>query len=107
MQLFAGLMLNRVGIALQPIHVALEPVILKLQILHLPIELLRLLPLLLIYGQSIRPEDDVIRNSECKRRGTHGRSLSSPNRKRLQGRAERGETSSFSGDSGLDFHLSS
>lgn len=66
MQLFAGLMFNRVGVALEPFDMPLQLVVFLLQTMQLPIQILRILPLLLIRRKSVLSKDNVISHRQRK-----------------------------------------
>lgn len=78
-QLFACLVLDRIRIVLEPVDVALQPIVLAFENLHLLGQHVGLMPLLLIHGQPIRPENNVIANRKRKRRGSQRRSPPPPN----------------------------
>ncbi len=105
MQLFARLVLDRIGITLQAIHVALQPIIFELQYLHLLTKQVCLLPLLLIYSQPVRAKYDVISDSNGERRCSKGRSFSPANRDSLAGRKELHHTSGLLDHRWLQFYL--
>jgi hypothetical protein len=74
-QLFTGLVLDRIGIALQPLYMALHQVVFPLQTAQLTIQCQGILPLLPIYDQAVLPKDDVIGHRQCQHRGSACRHL--------------------------------
>ena len=60
MQLFASLMLDRVGIGLEAVDVTLQQIVLTLKAMKLVVEGCGILPLLLVGGEAVLPEDDVV-----------------------------------------------
>jgi len=60
MELFAGLMFDRIWITLEPIDMALQELIFALKALQLVVESLGILPLLLVGRETILTEDDVV-----------------------------------------------
>lgn len=68
MQLFAGLMLNRVWIALEPFDMTLQLVVFLLQTVQLTVQTLRILSLLLIRRQTVLPKDNVVPHRQREQR---------------------------------------
>lgn len=68
MELLAGLVFDLVGIALEALDVALQEVVLVLELLHFDVEGAGLVALLLVDGDAVCAEDDVV----CDRDGEEG-----------------------------------
>jgi len=77
-QLLPSLVLDGVGIALEPVDMLLQAIILLLEFLHLKLELTGLLPLLLVYRNPVRAEDDVISHTHRKDGSGQCRGLTAP-----------------------------
>lgn len=76
MQLFAGLVFNRVRVMLQSFDVPLQQVILPLQAVQLTIQRLRIFPLLLIHRKAILPKNDVVPHRQSENRSSARYNLS-------------------------------
>ena len=60
---FAGLVLDGIGIVLQPLDVTFQQLVLSLQALHLIVQHLCITVFLLVGGQPILSEDNVVADS--------------------------------------------
>lgn len=69
MELLAGFVLDLAGIALEALDVALEKLVLVLELLHLGVQRAGLVPLLLVDGDAVGPEDNVVGDGKCKQCG--------------------------------------
>ena len=67
MQFFPGLVFNGARVVLQTVYVAPQLFIFPLQILHIAAQSARLVALLLINNQAVRPGDDVVSHPQSKR----------------------------------------
>ena len=76
MQLFAGLVFNRVRIVLQPIDMSLQQIVLPLQTMQLAIKGLRILPLLLVHRKPVLAKDYVVPHRQSEQRGNTRRYFS-------------------------------
>jgi len=73
MKFLAGLVLDGIGIVLQPLDVAFQQLVLSLQALQLIVQHLCITVLLLIGGQPVLSEDNVIANPDCQSCGSDRR----------------------------------
>ena len=77
-QLFTGLMFNRVGIALQMIDVFVQALVLLLQLLRLELQHLRFSALVGERGQTVMAEDDAVGHHQRQRARRQGRGAATP-----------------------------
>lgn len=78
MELFAGLMLDRIRIVLQMIDVLVQAIVFFLKLLQLQLKGFRFFPFVGEYGQTIVAKDDAVGHHERQGGGSEGGRATAP-----------------------------